>query len=405
MPSQAQGQATTKKRRRTSEVDEMRQALDPNKEIRKRHADSWDLTLGTDFSGMETPVIALENMGFKVKRRFRCECNHSARKLLQFMWPSDDGSEPIFDFKDITKRQPTDAPHVDCYVAGVPCQPWSTEGVQKGLGDPRGQLWKNTLRYVQERRPKTVIFENIKGLLDTKFADILKTIIDTLEASGYRTWHTLLNTYDHGLPQHRERLYIVAVRKDAIVKRGDARFTWPEPLQQCLSLKTLLARFDDGRCGGPGLPPAEMDKGRPRRLVKAALEKISKKQPEFDLTVSTLVVDIGCSADRINYMTDCFPTITAKRGSQCGWWIVNGGYQVALPHLFLLQGMSIEKFPYEKAKVSAARMGHMCGNAMSCNVLERLLPRVLAMVGIRPSTPRPDPWPAVAARCMSAAGS
>ena len=84
---------------------------------------------------------------------------------------------------------------------------------------------------------------------------------------------------------------------------------------------------------------------------------------------------------------------------------MNGGYQVALQHLFILQGLDLDTFPYEAAKVSERRMGNMCGNAMSANILERLLPRVLAMVGIRPSTPRPDPWPAVAARCMPAAGS
>ena len=105
----------------------------------------------------------------------------------------------------------------------------------------------------------------------------------------------------------------------------------------------------------------------------------------------SLVVDIGCTDQFSNYAVDCFPALTANRCSGEGWWIVDLGRQATLRDFFLLQGHA-QEVPYAAAKVSPVRMAHMLGNSMSLNVLERLLPRLLALAKIFPSAPRPDAW-------------
>ncbi len=95
---------------------------------------------------------------------------------------------------------------------------------------------------------------------------------------------------------------------------------------------------------------------------------------------------------RVFYMVDRFPTITACRAYKFGYWIVDLGKRATLRDFFLLQGIQPDTIPYAAAGVGERRVAHMLGTSMSCNVLERLLPRVLAMVKIFPSCPRRDPW-------------
>ena len=89
--------------------------------------DDWDLTLGTDFSGMETVRMALQNSGYKVNQRFRCEIDQSCRTVAAALFP-DCGTT----FTDIRTRNFVDAPATDLYVAGVFCPPWSSASVNGG---------------------------------------------------------------------------------------------------------------------------------------------------------------------------------------------------------------------------------------------------------------------------------
>ena len=355
-----------------------------SKRVRRRAGNTWDLTLGSDCAGMNMPRLALA--GFQVRERFRSEINPSCRKLLSYVWPDVDVDCPDMSMRDVAKM-----PTVDLYIAGVPCQPWShasrVEGSPSGLADPRGRLWKDALEYVREKKPKLVVFENVKGLQDVCHRPILNDILDSLTSSGYRCWHRVLNTMDHGIPQKRERLYIVAVRCDVGPR---LEFFWPAPLRRCIPLKTLLAR--EGEKATPAFPPAELHNGRALRLVTKAVEAVLKNSPTFDLAARSLVVDIGCTNKFAHHTVDHFPTLTAGRASERGWWIVDLGRQVSTRDMALLQGLSTE-LPYAAAGVSAARMSHMLGNSMSLNVLGRLLPRALAMAGISPKDQRvADPW-------------
>jgi DNA (cytosine-5)-methyltransferase 1 len=116
---------------------------------------------------------------------------------------------------------------IDVLVGGVPCQPWSIAGKLQGLDDPRGQLWRDVFRVVKANRPKAFIFENVKGLTEPRNIESLKYIINNLTSSGYVVKYQVLNSYDFGLPQDRDRLFIVGIRNDIEKSWG---FAFPKPI-------------------------------------------------------------------------------------------------------------------------------------------------------------------------------
>lgn len=114
---------------------------------------------------------------------------------------------------DITKVSNL-PPDVDLVVGGVPCQPWSVAGKLKGFDDPRGRLWFDVLRLLSKSNPKAFIFENVKGLASPKNRTSFEYLLCQLESIGYCVKWKVLDSYDFGVPQIRERVFIVGIRKD-----------------------------------------------------------------------------------------------------------------------------------------------------------------------------------------------
>lgn len=127
---------------------------------------------------------------------------------------------------DITKigKLPFQA---DLIVGGVPCQSWSVAGHKRGFDDPRGQLWMDAIRIIKLNTPKAFIFENVKGLFDPRNRASLEFLVKEFEKLNYTVKYDLLNSYDFGLPQNRERIFIVGIRKDC---QAINPFTFPKPL-------------------------------------------------------------------------------------------------------------------------------------------------------------------------------
>ncbi len=115
---------------------------------------------------------------------------------------------------------------IDVLVGGVPCQPWSIAGKLQGLDDPRGKLWVDVFRVVKSNQPKAFIFENVKGLTEPRNRPSLKYIIDNLTEAGYVVKYEVLNSYDFGLPQDRDRIFLVGIRNDLDNCWG---FSFPQP--------------------------------------------------------------------------------------------------------------------------------------------------------------------------------
>jgi len=100
---------------------------------------------------------------------------------------------------------------IDLIVGGPPCQAFSTVG-KRLIGDPRGQLFQEYYRVLEELKPKTFLFENVKGLLSMQKGELLKTILSLFESLGYRVKYEVLNSADYGVPQIRERVIIIGTK-------------------------------------------------------------------------------------------------------------------------------------------------------------------------------------------------
>jgi len=115
-------------------------------------------------------------------------------------------------FGDITKIKPKDIPDFDVLLGGFPCQPFSISGKKKGFDDTRGTLFFDICRIIDEKQPKVVVLENVKHLIHHDKKRTFKTIIETLTSLGYNVSHQILNAKNFGLPQNRERIFIIATK-------------------------------------------------------------------------------------------------------------------------------------------------------------------------------------------------
>ena len=124
------------------------------------------------------------------------------------------------DGRDIMSVGEEDIPDCDILTAGFPCQPFSNAGNRKGVHDSRGMLYKECLRIIEKKMPKVIVFENVKGLLSTKYIDgrkLVDVIVEDLanmNGIGYNVDYKLINASDYGVPQNRQRVLFIGIRKD-----------------------------------------------------------------------------------------------------------------------------------------------------------------------------------------------
>ena len=121
------------------------------------------------------------------------------------------------DGRDITTVPEDEIPDCDIITAGFPCQPFSNAGNRKGVYDARGELYLECLRIIEHKKPRVVLFENVKGLLSSKHQSgkkLIDVIKEDLENLGYQVNYSVVNASDYGVPQNRERMILVAIRND-----------------------------------------------------------------------------------------------------------------------------------------------------------------------------------------------
>jgi DNA (cytosine-5)-methyltransferase 1 len=159
-------------------------------------------------------------------------------------------------FGDITKIDPFDIPAHDVLLAGFPCQPFSHAGLKKGIRDTRGTLFHNIAEILKVKKPKVALLENVKGLISHDEGYTLQTILRTLTAIGYQcnisqkiidgdslkalqaeAKRMVLKSIDFGIPQNRQRIYLV------LWKKGLAKnFSYPSPLKIQVKVGDILEK-------------------------------------------------------------------------------------------------------------------------------------------------------------------
>lgn len=139
---------------------------------------------------------------------------------------------------DITKIKEEDIPDHDILVGGFPCVAFSQAGKKRGFEDTRGTLFFDIARIIRAKRPKTFLLENVKNLLGHDNGKTFETIKNTLEDMNYVVYYKVFAAKDFGVPQNRERIYIVGFDKDQVSNWED--FKYPEPPKTETSVGSIL---------------------------------------------------------------------------------------------------------------------------------------------------------------------
>lgn len=204
----------------------------------------FKLKIGSDFTGVGAFNQALNRLGIDYEEVFACDQDKFARQTFVHNY-----GEPKYFPKDVYERDIPDEP-LDVYMTSPPCQAFSMAGNRAGEDDDRGILFYNSHEFIQLNNPRYFIFENVKGLLSASKGTVFKKWIDYLggksvngeptenphpSAVPYHIHYKVLNAKNYGIPQNRERVFIVGIRDDA-----DNNFTWPNEIPLTRRLKDVL---------------------------------------------------------------------------------------------------------------------------------------------------------------------
>ena len=137
---------------------------------------------------------------------------------------------------DITKVDEKTIPNHDILCAGFPCQAFSISGKQRGFEDSRGTLFFDVARVVKAKRPKVVFMENVKNFAKHDNGNTLLVVKKTMEELGYTFYEKVLNAVDYGMPQKRERIYMVCFRNDLL----NTTFSYPKQIQLIKHVEDFL---------------------------------------------------------------------------------------------------------------------------------------------------------------------
>ena len=139
---------------------------------------------------------------------------------------------------DITKIHEADIPKFDLLLAGFPCQPFSNAGHKKGFEDTRGTLFFDICRIVKHHKPKVILLENVKGFKGHDKGNTFKVVGDAIKNLGYTYYHSILNAKDFGVPQNRERIFIVGFLNEYF--QHQEHFIFPKPLSKQTKVADIL---------------------------------------------------------------------------------------------------------------------------------------------------------------------
>lgn len=140
---------------------------------------------------------------------------------------------------DITKINEKDIPPHDILLAGFPCQPFSHAGLRKGFKDTRGTLFFDIARIVKFHQPAMLLLENVKGFKNHDKGRTFEVVKAALEELGYTVFNTVFSAKDFGVPQNRERIYIVALHNEKV---KNTNFEYPVPPKTRTRLGDILER-------------------------------------------------------------------------------------------------------------------------------------------------------------------
>ena len=268
--------------------------------------------------------------------------------------------ENEINYGDLMKIDTDELPDFDMMIAGFPCQTFSVIGQRKGMQDERGQIIYGLIKIMLDKNIKYFILENVKGLTNHDNGNSLKVILSELDKAGYKVFYQILNSVDYGVPQMRERIYFVGIRKDLVP--DDFQFYFPER-QSRVDIKDYLIdtkklEFDEKKVAY-------------ETFLKYLDNKYNKGQYDIKeiLEQDYLVIDTRQSDLRI--YRDKVPTLrTGRHGIlyvRDGKFRKLSGYES-----LLLQGFPKELIKKVDGVIEEVYLLRQAGNAMTVNTIEAI---------------------------------
>lgn len=266
------------------------------------------------FAGLGGFRIALESLGAK------CVYSNEWDSSVQKVYARNFGDMPE---GDITQVDACDIPDHDILCAGFPCQAFSISGKRRGFEDSRGTLFFDVARIVKAKKPKIIFMENVKNFAAHDNGRTLAVVRETVEQLGYDFYQSVLNSVNYGVPQKRERIYMLGFRNDLNV----ADFEYPKPFPLTRHVEDVL--LDDEE------QVKDLYVDRPDAYFKA------KEDAEYrDKPIRLGIVNKGGQGERIYSVKGIAVTLSAYGG---GAFAKTGGY--------LVHGRTRKLHPRECARI------------------------------------------------------
>ena len=253
------------------------------------------------FAGLGGFRLALESLGAECV--YSSEWDEPVRKVYS------DNFDEIPD-GDITQVDEKNIPDHDILCAGFPCQAFSISGKQNGFEDSRGTLFFDVARIVKEKQPKVVFMENVKNFASHDGGKTLDVVRATMENLGYTFFYKVLSAVDFGIPQKRERIYMVCFRNDLNV----ASFNYPKPFELQKHVEDFLLSDEN--------MVSHLYVDRPDTYFN------DKKDEHYsNKTIRLGIVNKGGQGERIYSTKGIAITLSANGGgvfSKTGGYLING---------------------------------------------------------------------------------
>ena len=192
------------------------------------------------FSGIGAFEKALTNIGIDYELINYCEIDSHASKCYSLIH----GVSEDLNLKDVTAINTMNIKDFDLLTHGSPCQSFSMAGKQeggvKGSGTKSSLLWE-TVRIVKDKKPKYVVWENVKNVIGKKHLPVFNEYLKELKDLGYTNYYKILNAKDFGIPQNRERMFVISI----LGEHNEYKFPLGFPLKKDLSMFLNFREKDD----------------------------------------------------------------------------------------------------------------------------------------------------------------
>lgn len=302
------------------------------------------------FCGIGGFHLALESFGAKCV--FASDIDAKAREIYK----TNFNIEPK---GDITKILNKDIPSHEILCAGFPCQPFSISGNQNGFDDPRGKLFYQIIRIARYHKPKVLLLENVKNLKTHNNSQTINEIKKQLNQIGYYVFEDVLVASNFGIPQARERLFIVAIKKSLKIKE----FNFPTGEKTKCCLNDVL--FDESNKYNVGVSREYSINKRP--LKRKGLIQVAR-------------IGRGRQGERIYSPQGYATTLSSQSGGlggKTGMYLINGSVRKLYPReCARLMGFP-DSFDYAQ-EVSTAHK--QFGNSVVVDVLQEIIAEIAKLI-------------------------